>query len=46
MIDEMAEELANKTNLDYEDICTNNEDCHGEYCKEHIKEYFRKKVEK
>ena len=44
IIDLMAKEMKNKE-YEYEDMCLYSEDCHGEYCEQCIKEYFRKKVE-
>ncbi len=45
VIDRMAEVLNNQ-DIEYLDLCdnckNNNEDCHGDYCKERIKEYFMK----
>lgn len=43
IIDLMAKEMKSKE-YEYEDMCLYSEDCHGEYCEQCIKEYFRKKV--
>lgn len=49
VIDRMAEEYSLEANTDILDICAccnyNNEDCHGDYCKEALINYFTNKVE-
>lgn len=49
IIDRMAEEYSLEANTDILDICAccnyNNEDCHGDYCKEALINYFTNKVE-
>lgn len=49
IIDLMAEEYSLKTDTDVLDICACcnhcNEDCHGDYCKEALIEYFTKKAD-
>lgn len=49
IIDLMAEEYSLKTDTDVLDICTCcnycNKECHGDYCKEALIEYFTNKVE-
>lgn len=48
IIDVMGEEYSLEANTDVFDICAccnhNNEDCHGDYCKEALIEYFTKKA--
>lgn len=49
VIDRMAEEYSLQANTDILDICAccnyNTEDCHGDYCKEALINYFTNKVE-
>ena len=48
IINLIAEEYSLEANTDVLDICAccnhNNEDCHGDYCKEALIEYFTKKA--